>query len=140
MRGWESLGGEVSSRPAVASWGTDEVQVFFLGADGQLWDTFWDGSAWHERHAHGGDLVGDPAACSWGPDRIDLFGRGRDGTLRHRWYEPAGWQPWESLGVRIDGDPVAASGRPGQIDLFLTREGELLHGWWDGQRWSFAPA
>ena len=64
------------------------MQVFFIGTDGQLWDTYWDGEAWHERHAHGGELVGSPAACSWGPDRIDVFARGRDGTLQHRWYEP----------------------------------------------------
>ena len=64
MDRWASLGNEVASRPAVVTWAENEMQVFFIGDDGQLWDTYWDGVAWHERHAHGGDLVGSPAACS----------------------------------------------------------------------------
>ncbi|MGZ6299040.1 MAG: carbohydrate-binding protein, partial [Candidatus Limnocylindria bacterium] len=90
MDRWASLGNEVGSRPAVATWAENEMQVFFIGTDGQLWDTYWDGAAWHERHPHGGELVGSAAACSWGPDRIDVFAQGRDGSLLHRWYEPAG--------------------------------------------------
>jgi hypothetical protein len=139
MQKWESLGGQVGSRPAVVSWAANEMQVFFIGPDGQLWDTYWDGAAWHERHPHGGDLTGSPAACSWGADRIDVFARGRDGSLQHRWYEPAGWQAWESLGIGIAGDPAACSWGRNRIDLFFRdAAGDLLHGWWDGERWSFA--
>jgi len=35
MDEWESLGGGLASRPAVATWASDEMQVFFIGADGQ---------------------------------------------------------------------------------------------------------
>ncbi len=135
MQGWESLGDGVGSRPAVVALAENEVQVFFIGADGQVWDTYWDGVTWHERHAHGGEFVGNPAACSSG-ERIDLFARAGDGTLQHRWYEPNGWQPWESLGVTIDTDPSACSWGSDRIDLFAAAAGELLHASWDGQRWS----
>ena len=35
-------------RPAVASWAANEMQVFAIWRDGQLWDIYWDGAAWHE--------------------------------------------------------------------------------------------
>ena len=38
--------------------------------DGQLYNIYWDGTAWHEWHEMGGDLVGPPAASSSGPDRM----------------------------------------------------------------------
>ena len=115
MNGWESLGGELASTPAVTSWAVDEMQVFAIWPDGQLWDIYWDGAAWHEWHSHGGELTGNPAACSWGADRIDVFARGQDGRLWHRWYEPAGWQAWEQL-------PVAAGQRSERL-LLGTRTG-----------------
>jgi hypothetical protein len=97
MDTWERLGGRLASVPAVTTWAPNEMQLFAIWDDGQLWDSYWDGAAWHEWHPHGGSLVGNPAACSWGPDRIDVFARGADGALWHRWYEPAGWQPWERI-------------------------------------------
>ena len=85
MEGWESLGGELASAPAVTSWARDEMQVFAIQPDGALWNRYWDGSAWHPWESLGGELTGDPAACSWGADRIDCFARGRDGGLWHCW-------------------------------------------------------
>jgi hypothetical protein len=41
--------------------------------------------------------------------------------------------------VSIEGDPAACSWGPDRIDLFVrSAGGELLHGWWNGERWSFA--
>ena len=88
------------------------MQVFAIWRDGQLWDTYWDGAAWHEWHAHGGRLTGNPTACSWGADRIDVFARGQDDQLWHRWYVPAGWQDWEQLPVRMTSDPSACAWGP----------------------------
>ena len=73
--GWESLGGELASAPAVTSWAANEMQVFCIFPDGALWNRYWDGEAWHPWETLGGELTGDPAACSWGADRIDLFAR-----------------------------------------------------------------
>src|SRR6478609_6424457 len=73
---WDSLGGSLESTPAVTSWAENEMQVFCIFTDGQLWSRYWDGQAWHEWHVQGGELTGSPAACSWGADRIDVFARG----------------------------------------------------------------
>ena len=95
--GWsadESLGGDLSAPPTVTSWALNEMEVFAVFADGQLWDRYWDGAAWHPWETLGGELVGPPAASSWGADRIDVFAPGRDGTLWHRWWNGTEWVPW----------------------------------------------
>lgn len=91
MNEWESLGGELSSAPAVTSWARDEMQVFAIFGDGQLWNRYWDGAAWHAWESLGGELTGDPAACSWGPGRIDIFARGRSADLLHASWDGARW-------------------------------------------------
>ena len=82
----EDLGGNLTAPPAVTSWAENEMEVFAVFPDGELWNIYWDGVAWHEWHTLGGELVGQPAASSWGADRIDVFANGRDGALWHRWW------------------------------------------------------
>jgi hypothetical protein len=98
--GWsadESLGGELAAPPAVTSWTENEMEVFAVLGDGQLWNRYWDGTAWHKWESLGGELSGQPAAASWGADRIDVFAPGRDGALWHRWWNGTEWVPWERL-------------------------------------------
>ena len=40
MHGWESLDGQLASTPAVTSWAQNEMQVFAIWDDGQLWDIY----------------------------------------------------------------------------------------------------
>ena len=70
-----------ASRPAVTAWAVDEMQVFAVFPDGQLWNRYWDGTSWHPWESLGGELAGEPAASSsWrGPDR-----RVRAGSRRRR--------------------------------------------------------
>lgn len=93
----EPLGGTLASPPAVTSWAPTEWQLFAVFPDGQLWQRYWDGSAWHPWESLGGELDpnGAPAASSWGADRIDVFARGRDGRTWHRWWDGTRWVEWE---------------------------------------------
>lgn len=77
----ESLGGTLSSSPAVTTWAANELEVFAVFPDGRLWDRYRDGAAWHDWESLGGDLDpgGQPASSSWGADRIDVFAPGRAG-------------------------------------------------------------
>ena len=86
----ESLGGDLAAGPTVTSWAENEMEVFAVFGDGQLYNIYWDGTAWHEWHEMGGDLVGPPAASSSGPDRIDVFAKGRDGAW-HIWWNGREW-------------------------------------------------
>ncbi len=40
----DSLGGVLASPPAVTAWAVDQMEVFAVLADGQLWDRYWDGA------------------------------------------------------------------------------------------------
>jgi len=71
------------------------MEVFAIFDDGQLWDRYWDGAAWHAWESLGGELTGQPAASSWGADRLDVFAAGRDGQLWHRWWNGQEWVLWQ---------------------------------------------
>jgi hypothetical protein len=75
------------------------MEVFAVMADGELWDRYWDGRAWHPWESLGGALDASvtPAASSWSGDRLDVWARGRDGRLWHRWWDGAQWVAWEQL-------------------------------------------
>ena len=65
--------------------------------DGELWNRYWDGAAWHPWESLGGVLAGTPAASSWSADRIDVFAPGREGGTWHRWWDGTRWVDWEIL-------------------------------------------
>src|SRR5690606_25698360 len=96
-QGWESLGGVLTSAPAVSSWQTNRLDVFGRGTDNALYHKWWDGSRWSEWENLGGVLTSSPGAVSWGPNRIDVFVRGTDNALYHKWWDGNRWNEWESL-------------------------------------------
>src|SRR5262249_56052520 len=83
--GWESLGGVLTSGPAVCSWSSGRLDVFVRGTDNALWHK-WFSNGWSGWESLGGVLTSDPAAVSWGPNRIDVFVRGTDNALWHKWF------------------------------------------------------
>ena len=98
--GWSAdvaLGVTLASAPAVVAWADDELEVFAIFPDGELWDRYWDGASWHAWESLGGELSGTPAASTWGADRLDVFAPGRDGRLWHRWWDGTRWVEWEQL-------------------------------------------
>ena len=42
----ESLGGTLTAPPAATAWAVDQLQVFAVFPDGQLWNRFWNGARW----------------------------------------------------------------------------------------------
>jgi Repeat of unknown function (DUF346) len=91
---WKSLGLAASHNPRTVSWGTGRIDVFGLGEDGIIRQT------WLERQAEGWTARGQwvpvaeqvtemPAPVSWGPQRLDLFGRSPKGSVLHKWWDDA---------------------------------------------------
>jgi hypothetical protein len=95
----ESLGGTLASPPVATAWAADQLQVFAIFPDGQLWSRYWDGKSWHDWESLGGELdpTARPGASSWSADRIDVFARGRNGGIWHRWWDGKHWVEWEQL-------------------------------------------
>jgi hypothetical protein len=82
--GWESLGGILSSAPAVASQHENQLEVFVLGNDGGLYWRRWSGTGWSAWIGFAGRWGTPPGASSQrGPLTVDVFEGGVDRALKH---------------------------------------------------------
>jgi hypothetical protein len=133
---WESLGGVLTSSPAVSSWGVNRLDCFVRGTDNAMWHRWWDGAAWRGWESLGGVLTSAPAAVSWGANRIDCFVRGTDNAMWHKWWDGSGWRGWESLGGVLTSSPAVSSWGTNRLDCFVRgTDNALWHKWWDGTAW-----
>jgi hypothetical protein len=132
--GWESLGGSLTSGPAVASWASGRLDVFGVGTDSSLIHKWYDGSSWHGWESLGGHLTAEPSVVSWASGRLDVFARGPANDLIHKWYDGNnGWSGWESLGGVLAYGPGVTSWAAGRLDIFVTgADNALWHRWYDG--------
>lgn len=121
MADWTSLGGTLTSAPALCSWGPRKLAVFGRGPDNALWYRFFIDGIWREWKSLGGGLTSPPAAISWGNGRIDVFARGTDNALWHRAFTGGNWSwsRWESLGGVLSTGPAVASWGPRRLDVFV---------------------
>jgi len=144
-------GGILADRLAVASWGTNRLDVFGLGVNGHISQLWWNGS-WHwsdlgspPAGVGGGAFLGSPlTAASWGSGRYDVFGVGANGHVIQRWWDGS-WH-WADLGAPpatvggggLYGPLAAASWGPNRIDVFgRGRNGNVVQLWWNGSwHWS----
>jgi hypothetical protein len=121
----------INSRPALASWGVRQLDLFIRAVDNTLWHRHFDGH-WHNWEQLTGSLAFDPVAVAWGPERFDLFVRGVDNSLLHCWFDGS-WHNWESLGGSLTSNPAVASWGAGRLDVFARGvDNALWHKWYDG--------
>ncbi|MEM7128361.1 MAG: S8 family serine peptidase, partial [Chloroflexota bacterium] len=135
-KGWESLGGRLTSAPECVSWGPNRIDCFVRGEDNAMHHRWWNGSQWGGWESLGGKLTSAPECVSWEPNRIDCFVRGGDNAMHHRWWNGSRWKGWESLGGKLTSAPECVSWEPNRIDCFV-RGGDnaMHHRWWNGSRW-----
>lgn len=122
-------------KPAVASWGPNRMDIFVRGADGALYQKWWDGSRWSDwvKLSANGQLTGDPAAVSWGHNRIDIFAKGNPDGLWHLWWDGTKWNQPENLGGIIIGAPTVSTWGVNRLDVFVRSQGDaLFQKWFDG--------
>jgi hypothetical protein len=119
---WSSLGGVLTSKPAVASWSSNRLDAFVRGSDGQLWHRWWNGVMWSGWEPLGGQLLPGtgPAVASWGAGRLDVFVTGTDRQLWHLWWNGSGWSAWQPVGGVLTSGPAAVSTGPGHLDVVVT--------------------
>lgn len=134
-KGWENLGGQITSRPQAVSWGNNRIDVVARGLDSAVWHRWWDGNAWLGWESLGGLIHGAPTICSWASGRLDVFAVGLNHHLYHKWYQ-GGWSSWEDLGGMLSSEPAAVSWGPNRIDVFARgMDMAMWHLWWDGAGW-----
>ncbi|MEV7628842.1 hypothetical protein AB0O15_37955, partial [Actinoplanes sp. NPDC089786] len=93
---WESLGGELTSAPAVAAWGPDRLDVFVRGADGALWHKWYNGE-WHDWESLGGELTDDPTAHAPAAEHLEVVAPGPEGKINRIGFLDGHWSPWGVL-------------------------------------------
>ena len=82
----------------LSPWAEDQMEVFALFPDGELWDRYWDGMSWHAWESLGGELTGQPAALVVGSRSTRCLRAGpRWSGLWHRWWDGSAWVDWERL-------------------------------------------
>jgi hypothetical protein len=128
------------------------INLFVRGADGNLWERYWDGGNWSWVDT-GKAVSHEPVALVRGssesPDaggiRINLFVRGADGRLWERYWDGAAWS-WVDTGkgVRgrvatiLRGNQRSTDGADIRINLFAEgTDGKLWERYWDGGNWSW---
>jgi murein DD-endopeptidase MepM/ murein hydrolase activator NlpD len=135
--GYDSLGGLLTSAPAVASWASGRLDVFVRSGDNALWHKSYHDGGWTGWDSLGGTLTSAPAVASWGAGRLDVFVRGPDASLWHRAYTGGAWTDWESLGGLLVSGPAVASWGANRLDVFVRGPYDALwHKSFDGTTWS----
>ena len=129
---WEYLsapsGVAFAGQLTAASWGATRIDLFGVGVDGNLWQSYTDdGTNWHGwqplgHYPGGAALIGTPSAASWGSLTLSVFVRGSDGALYQDYWTPAGWT-WESHGGYSTADPTVISSGTNHLDVFILGDG-----------------
>lgn len=101
-----------------------------------------------EAPTHTRPALTNPACASWGPNRVDCFIIGNDGQMYHTYSDNASsgdgrdFSPWiEEPGAPPDGFDLSAgigvtAWGVGRLDIMaITREGDVVHRYWDGGAW-----
>jgi hypothetical protein len=72
----------MASGPAAGVDGQGHVYVYWEGTDRNLWETYWNGSAWQPQTNHGyGPLGSAPAVAFSSGGFTSVFWRGTGGAL-----------------------------------------------------------
>ena len=113
---WESLGGRLTSDPAVTTPDYDFMTVSVRGTDGAVWviETSNGGASWGGWYSWGGRMLAGtgPTVCSWVTLEYSTF------TNRYAWfvtgtnhalYWRTTMQDWQPLGGYLTSSPAAAA-------------------------------
>ncbi len=132
--GWRrtDLGGYLTSDPTVVQVNAAELDVFYRGSGGYLWQRRQTASGWQRarRLAMMGSLGGGPRAVAQPNGVIDVFWKGsNDPHLWHGQYSPGeGWTGPQNLHGSLASWPYPAETRTGQVQVFWKgTEGDLWH-------------
>jgi hypothetical protein len=137
-----SLGGTLTTGPAVGVNKNGTLEVFARGTDNALyhiWQTSAGGSAWSGWVGlDGTTLTGPPAVARNSDGTLEVFARGTDNALIHRRQNvpSGGWLDWQRVEGLIDMKIAVAQNKDdGRLEIFVRNQNyELFH------RWQISPS
>ena len=132
--GWRrtDLGGSLTSDPTVVRVNAAEIDVFYRGSHGYLWQRKRTAKGWQRarRLVRMGTLGSGPRAVAQPNGVIDVFWKGsNDDHLWHGQYSPGqGWTEPQNLQGSLASWPYPAETRSGQVQVFWKgTDGSLWH-------------
>jgi hypothetical protein len=133
-KGWESLGGVLTSDPVAGLNDDLTLEVFVRGTDNGLhhiWQTKPAGN-WSGWEALGGKLTSNIAVSKNALHGLEVFVRGTDNGLHHIWQtkQHGNWSSWEGLGGILTSDPVVGVNYNGALEVFVRGTDNGLHHIW----------
>ena len=143
-----------ASAPAVSSWGTGNLGVFWRDTQNQVrWlgfdrsqkgkPGFTPGGWFSTERIAAGNVTGTPTAVARTTDIIDLFWAQANGALMHQYTNNGGtsWSGAQSLGVTASTPPSATSWGSRRIDVVYGVDATHLgHLWIDGASGNWSPS
>jgi hypothetical protein len=141
---WSDLGTQqFTAAPAIASWGSNHLEVFARGTDNRIWHNWYrfGGGGWSGWFAFdGGGFTSAPAAVAYAPERLHVFARGADNRIYSRHHLGAGsWSAWAPLGTQqFASAPAAVSWDSQHLEVFARgTDNRIWHTWYRfGIGWS----
>jgi hypothetical protein len=139
--GWNGLNGVFNGDP-IALWrDPNNLEVFGLGTDNQLYHRSSDGSQWLGGwEGIGGKFLYQPGVAAVSATRLELFGVGTDRQMYHKTWDGGQWQPggggWTAIGGLFICGPTVVSWGNNRVDVFaLGMDSQMYHRGYDGQFW-----
>jgi hypothetical protein len=130
--GWKSLGGGITSSPAISVGCTTPMEAFVVGTDRALWHKTWDGSSWTGWSSLGGILLSPPAVTVRAPGLLDVYVVGTDNALWGSWCSSGEWTTWGKLGGSLKSPLAATSWDSNRRDIFgIGLDNAIWHIAWD---------
>lgn len=82
---------ELTSAPALASWGPGRLDLFATSQDGTLYHRVFSEGRWEEPVSIGSGVTSAPDAVSWSEGQIDLVARGAGNAVVYKYYYDGSW-------------------------------------------------
>lgn len=132
--GLDSLGGKVSGDPVVGANADGRLEVFAVGAKGNMVTSFQTApnGGWSGWFSLGGNLEGTPAVARNADGRIEIFARSAGNTMEHAWQDAPNGKigNFATLGGSWASDPALARNHDGRLEVFAVgNDGALRHAW-----------
>jgi Repeat of unknown function (DUF346) len=141
---WVDLGEQqFSAAPAIASWGSNHLEVFAKGTDDRIWHNWYQFGAgrWSGWYAFDGEgFTSAPAAVAYDTERLHVFAKGADDRIYSKHHAGGGsWSDWYPLGTQeFASAPAAVSWGPQHLEVFARgTDNRIWHTWYRfGTGWS----
>lgn len=124
--------------PAAGINGLNPIDVFAIGADGNLYHAWFYEGKWNGmENLNGNNFVGSPSLILGGPSNLEVFCIGADGNLYHKnWIGGSWYGPSNLGGGNLVGSPSALATSATTIEVAAVgSDGNFYHFWFDGVQW-----